>query len=89
MELSGSYLLLYLSTPISRRLFHEAQGEKPRSVAMKLSGHKTESIYRRYAIVSPADLGEAVERLSRLHQQEPQEGSPKVLDMAAARGKKG
>ena len=33
----------------------------PRSVAMKLVGHKTESIYRRYAIVSESDLREAVE----------------------------
>ena len=34
-----------------------------RSVAMKLVGHKTESIYRRYAIVSESDLREAVEKL--------------------------
>lgn len=27
----------------------------PRSVAMKLTGHKTESVYRRYAIASDAD----------------------------------
>ena len=39
----------------------------PRSIAMKLTGHKTESIYRRYAIVSEADLTEGVEKLSRLH----------------------
>ena len=31
-----------------------------RSAAMKLTGHKTESIYRRYAIVSEGDLHEAV-----------------------------
>lgn len=36
----------------------------PRSWAMKLTGHKTESVYRRYAIVSEADLGEGVRRLA-------------------------
>jgi hypothetical protein len=36
----------------------------PRSVAMKLTGHKTESVYRRYAIVSDADLQEAAHRLA-------------------------
>ena len=36
----------------------------PRSVAMKLTGHKTESIYRRYAIVAEADLREAGVKLS-------------------------
>jgi len=38
----------------------------PRSVAMKLTGHKTESIYRRYAIVAEADLREAGMKLSAL-----------------------
>ncbi len=37
-----------------------------RSVAMKLTGHKTEAVYRRYAVVSEADLLEAVGKLSRL-----------------------
>jgi len=37
-----------------------------RSVAMKLTGHKTEAIYRRYAIVSESDLSEAVTKLQRL-----------------------
>ena len=40
----------------------------PRSVAMKLTGHKTESVYRRYAIVAKADLTEGVAKLARLHQ---------------------
>ena len=34
-----------------------------RSVAMRLVGHRTESVYRRYAIVSENDLREAVEKL--------------------------
>ncbi len=37
----------------------------PRS-AMKLTGHKSESVYRRYAIVSETDLAEGVQRLAAL-----------------------
>jgi integrase len=36
----------------------------PRSVAMKITGHRTESVYRRYAIVSDADLREAARKLT-------------------------
>jgi hypothetical protein len=36
----------------------------PRSVAMKITGHKTEAFYRRYAIVSDADLRDAARRLA-------------------------
>jgi len=39
----------------------------PRSVAMKLTGHKTESVYRRYAIVSEADLRDGAARIQALH----------------------
>ncbi len=36
----------------------------PRSVAMQLVGHKTESIYRRYAIVAEADLRDGAAKLA-------------------------
>ena len=39
----------------------------PRSVAMKLTGHKTEAVYRRYAIVAKSDLEEGVAKLAKLH----------------------
>jgi integrase len=35
----------------------------PRSQAMKITGHRTEAVYRRYAIVSEADVREAVQKL--------------------------
>jgi len=42
----------------------------PRSVAMKMVGHKTEAIYRRYAIVAEADLVAGGEKLTSLHQMQ-------------------
>ena len=39
----------------------------PRSVAMKLSGHQTESIYRRYAIADKEAIREGVEKLADRH----------------------
>ena len=37
----------------------------PRSVAMAMTGHKTEAVYRRYDIVSERDLQDAADRLDR------------------------
>lgn len=37
-----------------------------RSVAMQLTGHRTEAVYRRYAIVSESDLGEGLAKLGQL-----------------------
>src|ERR1043166_6798041 len=44
----------------------------PRSVAMKLVGHQTESIYRRYAIVCEKDLAEGAAKLAALHARQPE-----------------
>jgi integrase len=46
----------------------------PRSTAMKMVGHQTESIYRRYAIVDEAMLKEGAEKLSAFHKGESSSG---------------
>ena|SRR5262245_2117655 len=43
----------------------------PRQVAMRLVGHRTESIYRRYAIVSEADVHAAGASLDAIHSAGP------------------
>ena len=40
-----------------------------RSVAMRMTGHKSEAVYRQYAIVSEQDLHEAALKLARVEQQ--------------------
>lgn len=42
----------------------------PRKVAMAISGHKTDSVYRRYHIVKKSDLVEAGRRIMAHHEQE-------------------
>jgi integrase len=49
-----------------------------RSVAMQLTGHKTEAVYRRYAITSEADLREGVERLNAVRSTEARGGTSGV-----------
>jgi hypothetical protein len=47
-----------------------------RSLAMKLTRHKTEAVYRRYAIVSNTDLRDAVRRLEDGDTSGDTQGSP-------------
>jgi integrase len=47
----------------------------PRSAAMKLTGHKTEAVYRRYAITDSVMLQEAAVKLAVLHAAEAGSGS--------------
>jgi hypothetical protein len=54
----------------------------PRSVATKLTGHKTENVYRRYAIVSDADLKAAALRLDSYISGD---GGGLVVDATAAK----
>ncbi len=53
----------------------------PRSSATKLTGHKTESICRRYAIVSESDLSEGVAKLAP--PDEPKKMEPGEVDQSS------
>ncbi len=56
----------------------------PRSAAMALTGHKTEAVYRRYAIVDSAMLQEAAARLGKFHAAEADsQSSVKVIPISA------
>jgi hypothetical protein len=59
----------------------------PRSVAMKLTGHKTEHTYKRYDIVSQNDLQVAVDRLESFNQSQQLKKATKVEDFESKKKK--
>lgn len=52
-----------------------------RSAAMKMTGHKREAVYRRYAIVDEGDLREAGAKLAALQSSKVTAGNGKVVAM--------
>ena len=59
----------------------------PRSTAMKMVGHKTEAIYRRYAIVDEAMMREGAEKLARYESGNNLESLGKVAEQGKELGK--
>jgi integrase len=57
----------------------------PRSWAMQLMGHKTESIYRRYAIVAKQDLVDGLQRLATYRESLDKTPDNKVVSIESAR----
>lgn len=69
------------------RLFHDLRRTAvrnleragvPRSVSMKLSGHRTEAVFRRYAITDSAMLSEGVAKLARMSEMSDANGPSTV-----------
>ena len=79
---------------LDRALFHDLRrtavvnlekARVPPLIAMKLTGHKTESVYRRYAIADRRALAEGVEKLAHLHAMPQGERSVQPLRLKASR----
>ena len=51
----------------------------PEAIAMKITGHKTQSMYRRYRIVDERDLRDATARLQAHLEKQPQTATVEVL----------
>jgi integrase len=72
-EFSGTWKTACRQAGVPGMLFHDLRRTAvrnferagvPRSVAMKITGHRSERVYRRYAIVSDVDLQDAARRLA-------------------------
>ncbi len=63
----------------------EKSGEVTQAVAMKITGHKTDSVYRRYRIVDEADIERALEKTQAFIKHAP---ASKLADIGKAREKR-
>jgi integrase len=72
-DFRGTWLRACTSAGVPGRIPHDLRrtavrnlerASVSRSVAMKLTGHRTENVYRRYAIVADADLRDAARKLA-------------------------
>ena len=74
--LSGGFqLAVALSVNLDLSACEHAFGvTQPRKLAMRISGHKTRSVFDRYDIVDQADVNEAVHKLEEAAQRHRQKG---------------
>ena len=63
----------------------EKSGAVTQAVAMKISGHKTDSVYRRYRIVDEADIERALEKTQESIKEAAASNNVKILGKARGR----
>jgi integrase len=94
-DFRGAWKKACAAAGVSGRLVHDfrrtavrnlERAGVPRSAAMKLTGHRSESVYRRYAIVESGMLQEAVLKLDALHvSDENSQSTAKVATLATVK----
>jgi hypothetical protein len=61
----------------------------PQKVAMMISGHKTDSVFRRYNIVDENDLAAATTAITAYHKAQPKKSKDKVVSADFSKDKAG
>jgi len=98
LDFRGAWERACEAAGVPGRLFHDyrrtavrflERAGVARSVATALTGHKTESVFRRYAITNEADFDEGITKLAALHRATVVSATRTVVPLRKAAGRGG